>query len=146
MCRSRGKYKFLKYVLAREGLIGHGGGGAKTSGISLSPRVGSFSWSYSKCGCRPPPSGSWVAGLSGEAIKRREGNVFSGRGCDRRGRVGTDAVDNTDLGASLAFRTLPREECANLIRIGGVYEMAVGESRLWWTRRNLAVRTRNLLV
>ena len=26
-----------------------------TSGISLSPMVGSFSWSCSKWGCRPPP-------------------------------------------------------------------------------------------
>jgi hypothetical protein len=62
-CRRNGKYKFSKYILAetafsrvaREGLIGLGGGGTATPGISLSPRVGSFSRSCSKCGCRPPP-------------------------------------------------------------------------------------------
>ena len=62
-CRRRGKYKFSKYILAetafsrvaREGLIGLGGGGMVTSGVSISPMVGSFSRSCSKWGCRPPP-------------------------------------------------------------------------------------------
>ena len=67
-----------------------------------------------------PPADCGVAGLSGEAIKRREGNVFSGRGCDRRGRVGTDAVDNTKLGAFWSARCRGIKGIYNLIHSPGL--------------------------
>ena len=67
-----------------------------------------------------PPPDCGVAGLSGESIKRREGNVFAGRGRDRGGRVCTDTVDNTELGGFWSTRCRGLKGIHNLIHSPGL--------------------------
>lgn len=101
-----------------------------TSGISLSPRVGSFSWSCSKWGCRPPPHR--IVELPGCPGNPSNGvrETFS--------RAAVVIVEDVFVLIPLitrswaasgllvvAFRAPRGEECVSLIHIVDIYEVAV---------------------